>query len=266
MTAGLALAIVAGGLAVAGGASPGGLGAEEALAASSSASSDEASASGWSMDIDCTPCHQSEAASVGMGDGAEEDSDDDGEAADSGGFAEGAQEQAAGEATQDAQGAGAEGSGSEGGAASESGGSAASDGGIDAAAVTGYARMHVQSMGLTCTTCHNDEEGLAKAHRKMDSGKTAKRLKRTSVSDEVCLTCHDKEQLVAATADVTVLTDTKGTTVNPHDIPANDSHADIQCVSCHQAHYDEDETIETMAMGVCVDCHHAQVFECGTCH
>ncbi len=70
--------------------------------------------------------------------------------------------------------------------------------------------------------------------------------------------------LIAATADSTVLTDEKGTTVNPHDLPAVEDHASINCIDCHKGH--SSDTIEVSAMKACTLCHHENVFECYTCH
>mgnify|MGYP000893182118 CR=1 FL=1 len=70
--------------------------------------------------------------------------------------------------------------------------------------------------GQACISCHADASGLATAHE----GKTAsdtmpKKLKKTEVPDDACLSCHygAREELVAATVDVAVV-DSKGTEVN----------------------------------------------------
>ena len=61
--------------------------------------------------------------------------------------------------------------------------------------------------GQACISCHADASGLATAHE----GKTAsdtmpKKLKKTEVPDDACLSCHygAREELVAATVDVAV--------------------------------------------------------------
>lgn len=89
---------------------------------------------------------------------------------------------------------------------------------------------------LACEVCHDDAEGMAEAHEDMDSGRLARRLKVTEVSSEVCLTCHDQEALVEATADSDLLTDKNGTVVNPHDLPDTEGHADLTCMDCHLVH------------------------------
>ena len=120
---------------------------------------------------------------------------------------------------------------------------------------------------LECTTCHTDTEGLVTAHEDvtMDDTDGAKRLKKTEVSEETCLSCHGSyEELAELTADSTVLTDNNGTVVNPHDLPDVENHESITCTSCHEMH--SGVSIEESAMDKCTDCHHSSVFECGTCH
>ena len=98
----------------------------------------------------------------------------------------------------------------------------------------------------------------------MNSGKEATRLKKSEVDASICLTCHQPEKLVEATADYTGLTDTKGTTVNPHELPKVGNHETIQCFNCHQVH--SEKAITETAIAACNSCHHAGVFECNTCH
>ena len=180
----------------------------------------------WSMDLDCALCHAKEAASLGLTAAAEE------------GTADGAKADA--EMTDEELGS------------------------ADTTDVAAYARMHVQNFKFECTTCHIESEGLEKAHKKLNSGKEATRLKRSAVDDSICLTCHQPEKLVEATADYTGLADIKGTTVNPHELPKVENHKTIQCVDCHQVH--SEKAITETAIAVCNSCHHAGVFECGTCH
>ena len=129
-----------------------------------------------------------------------------------------------------------------------------------------YAAMHVESLSFNCTTCHVESEGLDKAHAKLNSGKTAKRLKKTEVGSELCTTCHVQEDLAAATADYQGLVDSNGTVVNPHDLPEVEDHESIVCTDCHKAHKADDKTVADNASSTCTSCHHAGVFECGTCH
>lgn len=70
--------------------------------------------------------------------------------------------------------------------------------------------------------------------------------------------------LIAATAGCTVLTDEKGTKVNPHDLPPVEDHATVNCIDCHKGH--SDDTLEDSATKACTLCHHENVFECYTCH
>lgn len=124
------------------------------------------------------------------------------------------------------------------------------------------------SLKDNCLTCHDDVAGLEEAHQKvtLDSQKKKATLKKTTVSEDICLTCHDKTELAVATAASTALTDKNGLTMNPHDLPVNDDHAEAgtTCSSCHKLHASESAT-ET-APAVCRNCHHADVYECNTCH
>lgn len=119
---------------------------------------------------------------------------------------------------------------------------------------------------LTCASCHTDTAGLEKAHDGVDPGnyKAPKKLKDSEVSPDACLSCHDQAEVAAATADLTVLTDDNGTTVNPHELPANDEHANLTCAKCHTMHKAGDP--QTDAPVACANCHHAGVYECHTCH
>ena len=180
----------------------------------------------WSMDLDCALCHAKEAASLGLTAAAEE------------GTADGAKADA--EMTDEELGS------------------------AHTTEVAAYARTHVQDFKFECATCHIESEGLEKGHKKLNSGKEATRLKKSEVDASICLTCHQPEKLVEATADYTGLTDTKGTTVNPHELPKVGNHETIQCFNCHQVH--SEKAITETAIAVCNSCHHAGVFECGTCH
>lgn len=144
---------------------------------------------------------------------------------------------------------------------------AAASSGKTADTLDDYATTHVEDQGFTCFTCHSDQEGLAEAHneKKLNSGKEARRLKKTEISSEFCLTCHDANDLIQATTDSQALTDENGTVVNPHDLPVNESHSDLTCVNCHKAH-DEEQSLTEASMATCSSCHHTQVFECHTCH
>ena len=128
-----------------------------------------------------------------------------------------------------------------------------------------YVAMHAEQFGLTCVDCHEDTKELAAGHKKLNSGKEATRLRKSSVGQELCLTCHKTEDLAKATVDSDVLVDKQGTVVNPHDLPQVKDHATLACVDCHRAH-EQDVPVAESAMAACTGCHHAEVFECGTCH
>jgi hypothetical protein len=130
----------------------------------------------------------------------------------------------------------------------------------------GYA-VHVPE-GVECGTCHVDTDGkLAQAHKDYATDKLPSRLKTNKVNKETCLTagCHVLDELKAATADLTLLEDSKGTVVNPHDPPDIQEHENgATCVSCHKMHVADE--LETTAPKTCLSCHHGNVYECGTCH
>lgn len=87
-----------------------------------------------------------------------------------------------------------------------------------------------------CTDCHDtSDRGFAIVHRKTEGKDLPTQLRRTKASAEVCSTCHDQADLAEATADVK-LVDEKGTEVNPHDLPSNESHDALTCFDCHGFH------------------------------
>lgn len=117
-----------------------------------------------------------------------------------------------------------------------------------------------------CADCHQDASGLQSAHASVSVGdRTPKRLKTTSVEESTCLACHGSyEELAGRTTSSTALTDHDGKVVNPHAIPENDDHANITCENCHAMH--SSDPVADTAFDYCRSCHHADVFECGTCH
>ncbi len=120
---------------------------------------------------------------------------------------------------------------------------------------------------VACAQCHSDVSGLEAVHEgKTASDKMPTRLKKTSVDDALCLSCHysDRESLIAATDGTAVLTDSEGTSRNPHDPQGIAEHEALVCSDCHKMHSDED--IQDLAMKECVTCHHEGVFACYTCH
>lgn len=121
---------------------------------------------------------------------------------------------------------------------------------------------------IACTTCHADEKGLTTAHTGVKVGDTTpKRLKKTTVDDAACLSCHGSyEDLAAKTKDCTALTDKEGTVVNPHEAKAlNADHEEaLGCASCHEMH--STDSAADSAYKSCTSCHHAEVYACYTCH
>lgn len=117
-----------------------------------------------------------------------------------------------------------------------------------------------------CTQCHADVAALATVHEgKTEEDKMPKKLKSTDVPDELCLSCHfgSREALAQETPDI-LITDAKGNSRNPHLSDGISEHDDIECAECHGMH--KAEPIEDQARDVCYSCHHAEVFECYTCH
>jgi len=123
----------------------------------------------------------------------------------------------------------------------------------------------------TCMICHDDTTGVKAAHAAVKLSDTAgdgTRLKKSEISESVCLACHDLEELKSTTADNTELTDNSGIVVNPHEVSTtlniNGNHSSAICSSCHKMH--STEAIGNTAERFCLDCHHTGDYECGTCH
>ena len=168
---------------------------------------------------------------------------------------------AAGDADEGARAGGAEAPKGSTGKEGVGGEEAASESPIEA-----YVATHASRFGFTCATCHDDEAGLAEGHEKLNSGKVSKRLKKSSVSSEACLACHSWDDLAAATEGYDGLVDERGTVVNPHALPDVEEHATIACTDCHKAHTLGAKPVADSSIIACLTCHHAGVFECGTCH
>lgn len=121
---------------------------------------------------------------------------------------------------------------------------------------------------VPCVSCHPATDAYAKAHQDAtpEAAAKVKKLRGTSVDPQTCLGCHGPAQdLAAATADCTALTDTNGTVVNPHELPEVTDHQKLDCTSCHTMHA-ANKPADEQALKKCTGCHHARVFECGTCH
>lgn len=125
------------------------------------------------------------------------------------------------------------------------------------------ASMHAS---IGCTDCHQDIEGLTSSHDgKSASDKMPTKLKKTEIPDELCLSCHSEswQGLAQATSDA-MLSDSEGNARNPHDQGDIKEHQTLTCYDCHTMH--EEADVQKSAMEACESCHHAGVFECGTCH
>ena len=119
---------------------------------------------------------------------------------------------------------------------------------------------------VPCATCHSDE-ALTEVHEDATAEGAAKatRLKKTAINATACTGCHGEgADLAALTAETEACTDKNGLVVNPHDLPTNVEHEDIDCASCHIMH--DDRTAAEQAESLCTSCHHENVYECFTCH
>ncbi|WP_270297435.1 cytochrome c3 family protein [Eggerthella sinensis] len=121
--------------------------------------------------------------------------------------------------------------------------------------------------GLECVDCHTGESELSAAHEGATASETMpKKLKKTRVEDNACTPCHGSyEEIAAATPDALV-TDSRGTALNPHEAPGlTEGHeGNLACASCHTMHRASNAASD--AHDACMNCHHEDVFECGTCH
>ena len=146
----------------------------------------------------------------------------------------------------------------------------------EAATLTNENSLLSTHSGMSCISCHSQEDKLATAHKNMSADVSKlRRLRRTAVSEDSCIACHgDWDRLSNLTKETTLIRDIEGRTVNPHiimtELNVNKQHNRITCTSCHQMHTDHvqnaDTKLEVVANGVCSTCHHAKVYTCGTCH
>lgn len=120
---------------------------------------------------------------------------------------------------------------------------------------------------IECIQCHDQQTVLADAHAQVTYGsEAASKATVQSVSEATCISCHgDLAAMAEVTKDSTVLTDDKGTTVNPHQRPAGPKH-DANPVTCTDCHNNHSQELSKEAMKYCAQCHHRGTFECGTCH
>lgn len=114
-----------------------------------------------------------------------------------------------------------------------------------------------------CATCHSDESALKDAHALPFDAPSAMRLRDTEADSASCERCHDTGDLARATAESGALEDTAGNIANPHALPGNDDHDEIECLDCHKIHQ---PGLVTSAQEQCLNCHHQGIYECYTCH
>lgn len=129
--------------------------------------------------------------------------------------------------------------------------------------------IHAAQTKVTCVSCHTDEAVLTEVHEKAGATDAMpKKLSETTVSTKACQNseCHTlpQEEFAALTVGVAPPADENGKTVNPHEvIGLTLSHEDITCSDCHSEHAAKKDVD---AKELCLSCHHANVFECNTCH
>lgn len=124
-----------------------------------------------------------------------------------------------------------------------------------------------QHEDVTCIHCHSDVVDLEKSHQgKTSADALPNRLKSTQVPDSLCLGCHyeNRAALITATDSTAIVSDSEGTSRNPHDTEGLVEHESLKCRDCHKMHSTED--INKTAMNQCTSCHHEGVFQCYTCH
>ena len=118
-----------------------------------------------------------------------------------------------------------------------------------------------------CMECHTEEALLSDAHEGLLlSDKPGKSAKLQTVPEQGCIDCHGTiEEMEALTAGSTALTDSNGTSVNPHEQLPGEKHEANRptCVDCHNNH---SEDLSKDAMKFCAQCHHRGISTCRNCH
>lgn len=121
----------------------------------------------------------------------------------------------------------------------------------------------IRSEEGACAACHSDVSALEGAHALPFDTPSATRLRSTEVDSSSCSECHVADELTQATARDGNLADAEGNQANPHALPANETHDEIECLDCHQIH--QSDIVES-AQTLCSSCHHAGFHACYTCH
>lgn len=115
-----------------------------------------------------------------------------------------------------------------------------------------------------CMTCHDAAPELTTIHAGIQNAQPAAKLSRTTVENDACTSCHETTSLADRTSVSVALVDNNQETMNPHALPENQGHAKIGCTDCHTTH--EATDVLERAPLVCQNCHHADIFDCETCH
>lgn len=111
-----------------------------------------------------------------------------------------------------------------------------------------------------CTFCHT-QAFVETTHKDVAVGET-KFIPAKKYGPEECTKCHsDEKSLKQRTAQCTVLTDSKGKVINPHDLPNTPNHAKITCSNCHKIHK---KPVDVNRQ--CYGCHHTKEYTCTGCH
>ena len=115
-----------------------------------------------------------------------------------------------------------------------------------------------------CMICHDAVPELTTTHKGIRNAEPTMKLMHTAVENDACTSCHDTASLADRTRGSVALADSNQATINPHALPENKGHSKICCTDCHTAH----QATDVLERGpeVCQNCHHADIYECDTCH
>lgn len=118
-----------------------------------------------------------------------------------------------------------------------------------------------------CISCHTGEPVLKTAHEGVTYGdKPASKATVQTVPEQACITCHgDMGEMAKVTAESTALTDSNGTSKNPHEKLTGEKH-EANAPTCTDCHNNHSKDLDKDAMKYCAQCHHRGVFTCGNCH
>lgn len=113
-----------------------------------------------------------------------------------------------------------------------------------------------------CMDCHSEGRALTQVHAGTFEETRVRRAYAATLDAAPCLTCHNADALVQATASVNI-GDAAGSPVNPHALLEDDGH-DPTCFSCHRVHASRSASVA--AASYCAGCHHHRLAACSDCH